>query len=121
MFCIDERRSEGWTILDVTGRVQAGGPDAILKDKVKSLVHQGCRNILINMQGVPGVDSMGLGALIAAKISVDSGGGRLELVRVTQRTRDLMVIAGLLSYFSAFGSEQEAMAAARRQQALSAR
>jgi anti-sigma B factor antagonist len=121
MFCIDERKSQGWTILDVTGKVQAGGPEGILRDKVKSLVLNGCRNILINMQGVPSVDSMGLGTLIAAKISVDSGGGRLELVHLTQRIQDLMAMAGLLSYFSAFGSEQEAMAAPRRQPALSAR
>jgi anti-sigma B factor antagonist len=115
MLRIEERKSDDWIILDITGRIQAGGADVALRDKVNSLVHQGWRNILLNLQGVSAVDSIGLGALIAAKATVNRLAGRLELVHSTKRIQDLVVISGLLFYFSAFDSEEEAMGTAIRQ------
>ena len=120
MFRVEERKSDDWIVLDITGRIQAGGADVVLKDKVNSLVQQGYRNILLNLQGVPGVDSIGLGALITAKMAVERLGGRLELVHLTKRIRDLVLISGLTFYFCTFDSEQEAMATANRQHVVAA-
>src|SRR5919108_655733 len=54
---IAERTAGDVTILDVTGKMTLGEGDEILKDKVHSLSLQGRKKIVLNLAGVPYIDS----------------------------------------------------------------
>jgi anti-anti-sigma regulatory factor len=64
-------------VLDLKGKLALGDGAGLVKDKVNSLIFQGQKLVLLNLEGVPLVHSMGLGELVAASVSmVNKGGGR---------------------------------------------
>ena len=111
MLTIDVRRRGDMVVLDLAGKLHQGDPAERLTDKVNSLLHQGNRRFVINLEMVRTMDSPGFGALIEAQSEVEGAGGQIALVNVTKRLRDMIVIAGLLSHFRIFEAEAEAAAA----------
>jgi anti-sigma B factor antagonist len=106
---ISERKSGHVTILDVSGKITLGDGDAILKDKLHSLVHQGRKDVLLNLGQVQYVDSAGLGAIVSAYTTMTREGGSLKLLGITKRLQDLLTITKLLTVFDTFDSEDEAL------------
>ena len=107
---VTARTVDGITILDVQGTVTVGEQAERLRDKVRSVVHEGSRRILVNMAGISYVDSAGLGELIAAYTTAKRQGGTLKLLNTTKRLTDLLVITKLATVFETFEDEAEAIA-----------
>ena len=106
---IQERVVGSVTVLDFSGKLILGDGDALLKDKIHSLVFQGRKQIVLNMGGVSYVDSSGLGSLVASSVTAKNNGGQIKLVSLTKRLQDLLAIAKLLTVFEAYDSEAEAI------------
>ena len=106
---IAEREVGAVTVLDLSGRITLGEGDTLLKDKLHSLLHQGKKNLLLNLGQVSYVDSAGLGALVSAYTTVTREGGTLRLVSITKKLQDLLTITKLLTVFETFDTEDEAM------------
>jgi anti-sigma B factor antagonist len=105
---IQERSVGTVTMLDCDGKLVLGDGDALLKDKIHSLVFQGRKNIVLNLGGVSYMDSSGLGALVASSLTAKNNGGQIKLVNLTKRLHDLLVISKLVNVFETFDSEDEA-------------
>ena len=86
-----------------------GEGNELLKDKVNSLIQQGRRKLLLNLEGVLYVDSAGLGEIVRTYTTVSRQGGKLKLLNLTKRIEDLLSITKLLTVFESFESEQEAV------------
>ena len=86
---IEERVVGDVTILDLTGKITLGEGDELLKDKINSLLNQGHRKILLNLEGVPYIDSAGLGEIVRTYTTVSRQGGKLKLLNLTKRIEDL--------------------------------
>ena len=106
---IDERTIGDVVVLDIKGRVQLGEGDEMLKDKVNSLLNQGRKKIVLNLAGVPYIDSAGLGEVVRTFTTVSRQGGSLKLLNLTKRITDLLSITKLLTVFETFESEQDAV------------
>lgn len=106
---IQERQVGDAAILDVSGKLVAGEESGQLKDKVNSLIFQGRRQIVLNLAGVPYIDSTGLGALASAHATVARQGGRVVLLSLTTRVQDLLAITRLLTIFDSFDTEADAV------------
>ena len=106
---LSERRIGDVVIVDVSGRITLGEGDLALKDKVRSLLEQGYRKLLLNLGDVSYVDSAGLGEIVMALLAVNRSGGSLKLLNVTRRIQDLLAITKLLMVFETFESEAEAV------------
>ena len=106
---IEERANGGVMILDLKGKLTIGEGDELLKDKVNSLIQQGHQKLLLNLEGVPYVDSAGLGEIVRTYTTVSRQGGKLKLLNLTKRIEDLLAITKLLTVFETFESEQEAV------------
>ena len=106
---IEERPVGDVIVLDLKGKVTLGDGDQLLKDKINSLVNQGQRKILLNLEGVPYIDSAGLGEIVRTYTTVSRQGGSLKLVNLTKRITDLLSITKLLTVFETFESESEAV------------
>jgi anti-sigma B factor antagonist len=107
---VTARVVDGITILDVQGTVTVGEHAERLRDKVRSVVQEGARRILVNMAGISYVDSAGLGELISAYTTTKREGGTLKLLNTTKRLKDLLVITKLATVFETFENEAEAIA-----------
>src|SRR6476659_6709616 len=107
---ISERTIGDVMIVDVSGKVTLGdGGDAMLKDKMGSLVQQGQKKVLLNLGDVSYVDSAGLGAIVQAYATLNKNGGSLKLLNATKRIKDLLSITKLLTVFECHDNEAEAV------------
>jgi anti-sigma B factor antagonist len=107
---IEERSVGDVTVLDLKGKMTLGEGDELLKDKINSLIHQGQRKLLLNLEGVPYIDSAGLGEIVRTYTTVSRQGGSLKLVNLTKRITDLLSITKLLTVFETFDAEKDAVA-----------
>ena len=106
---IVERSAGNVTVLDLSGQITFTQGDQQFKDKVNSLVHQGRKNILVNLADVTHMDSAGLGELVGAYTTVSKAGGSMKLLNLTKRLHDLLAITKLLTIFDTFESEEDAL------------
>ena len=107
---IKERVVGGISILDLSGKIVLGEGDLQVKERIKDLLGDGQRKILLNLADVNYIDSAGLGALISSYTTVRREGGSLKLVNLTKRIKDLLAITKLITVFETFESEAEAIA-----------
>ena len=106
---IEERTVDGVTVLDLKGKMTLGEGDELLKDKVNSLMNQGRTKILLNLEGVPYIDSAGLGEIVRTYTTVSRQSGTMKLVNLTKRITDLLAITKLLTVFDTFDDEATAL------------
>ena len=106
---IEGRSLENVVILDLKGKLTIGEGDEFLKEKINNLMQQGHRNLLLNLESVPYVDSAGLGGIVHTYTTVSRQGGSLKLVNLTKRITDLLAITKLLTVFETFDSEANAV------------
>jgi anti-sigma B factor antagonist len=106
---IEERVVNNVTVLDLKGKMTLGEGDELLKDKINSLLQQERKQILLNLEGVPYIDSAGLGEIVRTYTTVSRQGGKLKLVNLTKRITDLLSITKLLTVFETFESEPDAI------------
>src|SRR6476646_7543243 len=99
---IEERTSGDVVVLDLKGKITLGEGDELLKDKVNSLVNQGHKKIVLNLAGVPYIDSAGLGEVVRTYTTVSRQGGSLKLLNLTKRITDLLSITKLLTVFETY-------------------
>lgn len=106
---IRERTVGALTILDLSGKLTIGDGAQLLKDKTESLVFQRRNQLIMNLAAVPYIDSGGLGQLVACYTTLARAGGRLTLLNVNTKNRDLLSITKLVSVFETFDTEKEAI------------
>ena len=88
---ISERTVGDVVIVDVSGKITLGdGGDVALRDKMRSLIQQGTKNF-------------------QSYATVTKSGGKLKLLNVTKRIKDLLSITKLLTVFECHDSEAEAL------------
>src|SRR5687767_7515534 len=107
---ITKRRVGDITILDLKGKLTIGDGAEILRDTVASIVFQGEIKVLLNLAGVPYMDSGGLGELVRCSMAARRANGAVKLVCLTSRITDLLTITKLLTVFDTFDTEAEALA-----------
>ena len=72
-------------------------------------LHQGVKDIALNLGGLSYMDSAGLGELISVHSTVTRAGGRIKLFNLTKRVSELLVITKVLTVFDVYDSEREAL------------
>jgi anti-sigma B factor antagonist len=106
---VSERSSGSVIILDVKGALTLTDGAEVLRDKVRSLLQQAHKHVLVNLGHVPYMDSAGLGELVQAYATTTRQGGQLKLLNTTQRINDLLIITKLSTDFDMFDDEAAAV------------
>ncbi|MCI0485808.1 MAG: STAS domain-containing protein [Blastocatellia bacterium] len=107
---IKERVIEGVSVLDLSGKIVLGEGDVQIRERIKDLLADGQRQILLNLGDVSYLDSAGLGALVGSYTTVKREGGQLRLVNLTKRIQDILAITKLITVFDTYDDEKEALA-----------
>jgi anti-sigma B factor antagonist len=107
---LEERVVGDVVIVTVTGDITASkGGDVALGDKVRSLIQQGRKKIILDLSGVSYMDSAGLGELVQAYATTKNKGGSLKLVGLTKRIWHLLTITKLVTIFENYENEAAAV------------
>jgi len=96
------------SIIDLEGRLVAG--DQALRAAIDDLIADGKRKILVNLVGVPAIDSSGVGDLVGSKKLVEKAGAQLKLLIAQGRVRHVLDAMLLLPIFESFDDEAAAVA-----------
>ena len=107
---ISKRHVGDITILDLQGKLTLGSGAELLRDTVASIVFQGDRKVVLNLAGVPSMDSSGLGELVRCSLIVQRQNGAIRLVNLTSKITDLLTITKLLTVFDTYDAEPAALA-----------
>lgn len=106
---IKERKRDGVAILEMSGKLM-GGPDAdAFNEILKTLIHEGSKNVIVHMDKVKWVNSTGLGILISGYTTLKKNGGELKLLKVSDRIENIFIVSKLFTVFESFQDEDEAV------------
>jgi anti-sigma B factor antagonist len=106
---LTNREVDGVAVLALDGRIVLGEETSMLREKVKSLISQGKKKIVLDMKRVTKIDSSGLGTLVAAYASAKSGGATLRLSNLGSHLNQLLQVTKLLTLFEVSNTEAEAV------------
>ncbi len=94
-------------ILTLKGKLMGYPETDQLHDEVRSFLGQGIKKILIDLNGVSWMNSMGVGALMRCFATVKNKDGDLHLARLTDKTRSIFVMMQLVRVFKIYETVDE--------------
>ena len=97
------------TVIDAAGRITLGEGASAFREKIRELVNNNSKKILLNLGDVTYIDSSGIGELVSGFTTVTNSGGQLKLVGLSKRVKDLLQITKLYTVFEAFEDEAQAV------------
>jgi len=106
---IRERAVGDVVILEMYGKITIGEGSVQLRDAVSNLLDSGRNKIVLNLGGVNYVDSSGIGELVSRYTTTKNTGGRLKLLNLPKKIKDLLMITKLLTVFEIYEEEQAAL------------
>jgi len=112
---ISIRESGDITILDLRGRSTIDGESELLGNRLRKLIANGVRRVLLNLADLIQVDSSGVGVIIATYVSLKDQGGDLRLLCPSGRVLEVLRVLHLLEIIPSFGDETQALASFRPQ------
>jgi len=105
---------DGTSVVTLDGRIVLGEESQALREKLKSLIAEGKKNIILNMSHVEYIDSTGLGILVALHVSAKTQGATLKLSNLGRRFNDLLQLTKLVTVFEVCNTEAVAVASFSR-------
>ena len=107
---ITQRNVGRVVILELVGRlIFDEDGDRLLRAQVAALIAAGEHNILLDLSGVKQMDSGGVGTLVAVYLHALKRGGRLKLLRPSERVSRVLHMTHLETAFEVFESENDAV------------
>ena len=100
---------DGVSVVTLDGRIVLGEESTSFREKLKGLIAEGKKKIVLNMDNITFIDSAGLGTLVAAHHSVKSQGASLRLCHLGSKFQEVLQITKLLTVFDVFNTEAEAV------------
>jgi anti-anti-sigma factor len=107
---ITVRESGSIPILDVRGRLTIGEPSDHLHQALDGVFKGGARKVIVDLNGVPQIDSSGISALVRISIKLTREGGALRLICRPGRVRDALTVTRLVEAIPTFDTEAAALA-----------
>ena len=76
---------------------------------MREVLKNGGKKIVLNLSDVNYIDSSGIGELVSSFTTVTNQGGQLKLLNLTKKIHELLAITKLLTVFSVYDNEQQAI------------
>ncbi len=111
---IKEKIVDDIAILTLNGDLIGDPETTKLREKVKSLITDDIKKIVIDLAGVSYINSAGLGSLISVLTTVRNAGGDLKLARVGKRIKSIFVITQLVKVFDTYETQERAIASFKK-------
>jgi anti-sigma B factor antagonist len=105
---ISKRYRDNVAILDISGEI-IGDARFDLNTAIQKEIDSNRTGLILNLEEVPMMDSVGLGMLVAAYTSLTRNDAKMVLLNVGRSIRYLLVITKLDQIFEKFDDEDEAL------------
>lgn len=103
-----DKIEDGIGILTLKGKLMGYPETDELHDEMKSFMGQKVNKIVIDLNGVSWMNSMGIGALMRCLTTIRNAEGDLRLARMSEKARSVFVISQLISIYKIYETVEEA-------------
>lgn len=111
MLEITSHTSGNVLILRLEGRIDGDTPSMQIQEATKAALDRGLKNVLLDLGGVQWINSLGVGYLVAAFVSLRNQKGTMKLVGAPSRVVTVLHATGVSpSIIPIFQDEEEAVA-----------
>src|SRR6267154_5306916 len=97
------------SVVVLDGRIVLGEESKSLREKLKGLIAEGKKKIVLNMANITYIDSAGLGTLVAAHLSAKNQGASVRLSNLGNKFHEVLQITKLLTVFDVYDTEAAAV------------
>ncbi len=97
-------------ILKLRGKLWGGEECKAIHDKVKSLITDDIRKVVIDLSKVKWMNSQGLGVMMACHTSLAAVDGILKIAGATAKVNSLFMITKIITIFENFKNADRALA-----------
>ena len=108
---IGERTVANVVVLDVRGHMTLSDSEASLFHYASRLADEGHLHIVLNLQHVAYIDSVGIGEIVRTFLHLGQRGGSMAVCSVSPRTREVLLATRLDTVIRMFDTEEQAVAA----------
>ena len=106
---IHQREREGIILLDLKGRIVAGEEVGAFRTAVELVSQTEAPKLILNLQAVDYIDSLGLGTMVMCYTRVQKAGGLTKLTQLNRRNLELLLLTKIDTIFEVFDDETEAV------------
>lgn len=100
---------DGVSVVELDGRIVLGEESNSLREKIKGLIAEGKKKIVLNMANIKYIDSAGLGTLVAAHLSAKTQGASVRLCHLGNKFHEVLQMTKLLTIFDVYDTEAAAV------------
>jgi anti-sigma B factor antagonist len=112
---ITKREQNDVVIFNLEGEIRRSDTAGVsLHQYVKEQLESGKRDLLLNFDKVPFIDSFGVGEILASYISTQNIGGRLKLAGISKRLFLVFQVTQLTRVLDIQDNEEKALASFRK-------
>ena len=107
---MSQREVDGVTVVALDGRIVLGEESNALREKVKGLLAEGKKKIVLNVNNITFIDSAGLGTLVSSHHTAKKEGASVRLCHLDNKFQQVLQITKLLTVLYISNTEAEAVA-----------
>jgi anti-sigma B factor antagonist len=101
---------DGASVVELDGRIVLGVEGSALREKLKNLISEGKKRIVLNMNHIEYVDSSALGILVSAHLNAKNHGASLKLSNLGRKFQEVLELTKLMAVFDVCSTEAAAVA-----------
>jgi anti-sigma B factor antagonist len=110
-FRIEQHTRGDVAVIAVRGDITPGRIEGVLSGRMLDLVDKGYRKLVLDLEGLPSIDSIGLGEIVRCYTGVTRKGAKMKLASVPKKIVDLLHVTRLILAFELAPTQDDAVAA----------
>ena len=103
------REVDGVYVVMIEGRIVLGEESHSFREKMKRVLAEGKKKIVLNVANIKYIDSSGLGALVAVHYNAKTQGASMCLCNLGKKFYEVLQITKLLTVFDVYDTEAAAV------------
>lgn len=96
-------------VISLKGKLMGLPETDELQDEVRAMLGQKIIKIVLDLDGVKWMNSLGIGAIMRSHTTVSNSGGHFCLARISEKVNSVLVLTQLINIFKTFDSVDEAV------------
>ncbi len=101
-------------VLLLSGKIMGGEDQELFTTEIKNLINEGFVDVVLNMEHVEWINSIGIGILMSGFTTVKRNGGLMKFCCLRERVENIFIVTQLKLVFETFETEEQAVASFKK-------